>query len=68
MVQTIERTELIRLLDSHSIQLVDVLSEAEYHKSHIPGAASIPLKTLDENSTASLDRDKPVVVYCHDGL
>lgn len=68
MIKTIDRYELVRLLDDQSVQLVDVLPDAEYQKSHIPGAVSIPLRTLDEETTRNLDRGKPVVVYCHDGL
>ena len=45
-----------------------MLPPAEYTEMHIPGAISIPLKTLDEQSTAALDRAKAVVVSCWDGL
>jgi rhodanese-related sulfurtransferase len=37
-------------------------------KEHLPGAINIPLKQLDAESTASLDRSRAIVVYCHDGL
>jgi hypothetical protein len=49
-------------------QLVEVLPPAEYDELHLPGAISIPLKTLDAESTATLDRARAVVVYCWDGL
>lgn len=47
-------------------QLVDVLPADEYAAEHLPGAVSIPLKTLDAATTAGLDRDRPVIVYCWD--
>jgi len=60
--------QLRELLDQPGTQLVEVLPPAEYTEIHLPGAISIPLKTLDEQSTAALDRAKAVVVYCWDGL
>lgn len=60
--------QLRELLDQPGTQLVEVLPPAEYTAMHLPGAISIPLKTLDEQSTAALDRAKAVVVYCWDGL
>ncbi len=59
--------QLRELLDDGA-QLVEVLPPAEYNELHLPGALSIPLKTLDAGTTAQLDRTEPVVVYCWDGL
>ena len=53
------------LLDA---QLVEVLPAEEYEEEHLPGAIGIPLKTLDAETTASLDKGNPVVVYCWDYL
>ena len=63
----IQRDEVRRLLAAGA-QLVDVLPRAEYEAEHIAGAISIPLKELDRQSTAILDRDRPVIVYCWDLL
>jgi rhodanese-related sulfurtransferase len=60
--------ELARLLDRAETQLIDVLPAEEYRAVHLPGAVSIPLKLLDANTTAALDRAGPVVVYCWDSL
>ena len=59
--------ELRRLLDQQA-QLVEVLPVDEYDEMHLPGAVNISLKTLDAHTTAGLDRARPVVVYCWDGL
>ena len=48
-------------------QLVEVLPRDEYEWAHLPGAKNIPLKEL-EGHVDELDRAKPVIVYCHDGL
>ncbi len=67
MPQRIEIDELRRLLDEGA-QLVEVLPAREYEEQHLPGAVNIPLKQLDADTTASLDKTNPVVVYCHDYL
>lgn len=49
-------------------QLVDVLSPDEYETEHLPGASNVPLRSLARDATRVLDRDQPVIVYCHDSL
>lgn len=49
-------------------QLLEVLPEAEYQEEHLVGARNIPLRQLTTATTAELDRSRPVVVYCWDGL
>lgn len=56
------------LLGDDNTQLIEVLPPVEYAELHLPAAISIPLKTLDEDATAELDRSQAVVVYCWDGL
>ena len=63
----VEIDQLRELLDGGA-QLVEVLPQAEYDEEHLPGAINIPLKTLDAETTAQLDRGEPVVVYCWDYL
>jgi rhodanese-related sulfurtransferase len=67
MATSILYPEVRRLLDAGA-QLVDVLPEAEHHEEHLPGAVSIPLRKLDAETTADLDRRKAIVVYCWDAL
>lgn len=49
-------------------QLVEVLPAEEYAEEHLPGAINIPLRHLDARGASQLDRRRPVVVYCYDGL
>jgi rhodanese-related sulfurtransferase len=67
MPESIDLKGLERLL-AQGAQLVEVLPPAEYAEEHIPGAINIPLKSLDATSVMQLDRQAPVVVYCHDAL
>lgn len=59
---------VLRWLREQGTQLVEVLPAEEYTEMHLPGAVNIPLKTLTAATTATLNRDRPVVVYCWDAL
>jgi rhodanese-related sulfurtransferase len=58
----------VRELVAAGVQLVEVLPKAEFDEEHLPGAISIPLKSLDPHSARRLDPARAVVVYCWDGL
>jgi rhodanese-related sulfurtransferase len=68
VAEQIAYARLAELLRDPDTQLVEVLPEDEYLELHLPGALNIPLKLLDEQTTAGLDRARPVVVYCWDSL
>jgi rhodanese-related sulfurtransferase/CBS domain-containing protein len=67
MFEKIDYHGVRRLLDEGA-QLVEVLPREEYTEEHLPGAINIPLKELDRDSAAQLDKKRPVVVYCWDQL
>ena len=48
-------------------QLVDVRTPAEYSVSHLPGARHIPLQRRTRDALASLDTNRPAVLYCTTG-
>lgn len=58
----------LRELLSDGAQLVEVLPPEEYAEERLPRAINIPLKTLDVDSTAQLDKGRSIVVYCWDAL
>ena len=66
MPTPIGRDEVQRLVQAEGAQLVEVLPPDEYEDEHLPGALNIPLKTLDRETTAQLERERPVIVYCYD--
>jgi rhodanese-related sulfurtransferase len=68
LVEQIAYARLVELLDDTDTQLVEVLPEEEYVAVHLPKAVNIPLKLLDGDTTAGLDRARPVIVYCWDSL
>jgi rhodanese-related sulfurtransferase len=67
MPTVIERDEL-QALTGQGAQLVEVLPAEEYDWAHLPGAVNLPLKSLTAETTAQLDKSRPVIVYCWDGL
>ena len=66
MPTAIFRDGVRRLVQDEGAQLVDVLPREEYEEEHLPGAINIPLKELNREMIARLNRDAPVIVYCHD--
>jgi rhodanese-related sulfurtransferase len=58
----------VQELIGRGAQLVEVLPEAEYVQTHLPGAVNLPLKQLDATTSGALDAQRPVVVYCWDSL
>ncbi len=60
---SIDRHEVLRLVEQGSAQLVEVLPPAEFEEAHLPGAINISLKELNSESTADLNKDAPVIVY-----
>ena len=66
MTTPIDREELQRLRREERAQLIEVLPADGFDNEHLPGAINIPLRTLDAESTRSLDPQRPVIVYCYD--
>jgi rhodanese-related sulfurtransferase len=68
MPTPVGRAEVQRLVAAGA-QLVEVLPKDEYDEEHLPEAISLPLKSLTrEVAERTLDRDRPVIVYCWDAL
>ncbi|RKP47982.1 rhodanese-like domain-containing protein [Cohnella endophytica] len=44
--------------------LIDVRSRKAYGECRIPGAMNLPSGEIDEKTTASLPKDRVIVVYC----
>jgi phage shock protein E len=61
----VDRHEVQRLVQEGA-QLVDVLGARHYEAEHIPGAISLPLKTLSRATARTLESARPVITYCHD--
>ena len=58
------RKEEVRQMIRDGAQLVEVLSTKAYQKIHLAEAINLPLYELDAESSAQLDKSRPVIVYC----
>ena len=65
MPRTIDRI-LVQQLVREGAQLVDVRDAADFGRSHITGALSLPLRELTADAAKALDPSRPVITYCHD--
>jgi hypothetical protein len=52
---------------SENIAVVDVRSPEAFRREHIPGAISVPHRTMSSDTTSQIDRNALVVTYC-DGV
>lgn len=68
-VHSVGSDQFHRIVDNGNVQILDVRSQGEFAKGHLPNAINIDIKSCDFNSDAraSLDRDMPVAVYCQSG-
>jgi len=65
MPQDIDRADVRRLM-REGVQVVEVLPRDEFEADHLPGAISLPLRSLETEAKDRLDPTKPVLVYCWD--
>ncbi|GAA6527795.1 metalloregulator ArsR/SmtB family transcription factor [Intrasporangium sp. DVR] len=59
----VDTDELIALLESDDVVLIDVRPESEYAAGHLQGAIHLPLEELDER-LGEIPTGKEVVAYC----
>lgn len=64
-METINRDDLLALLATRTVTLVEALPAAAYDAEHLPCAVNVPGE-LDDPLASALtpDRAAPVVVYC----
>ncbi len=65
MPTKISREDVLRLMEEGA-QIVEVLPFKEYEEEHLPGAINLSLKELDQKAKAHLDKQRLVIIYCHD--
>jgi len=65
MATAIDRDRVQQLVDKGA-QLVEVLPAKEYEEDHLPGARNVPLRQINQEGAATLDRSRPLIVYCWD--
>ena len=58
--------KLAEMLEGGEVELIDVRREHEWEAGRIPGARRVEVNDLPEEAK-SLDKEKPVVLYCRSG-
>lgn len=58
--------EDVQRLVAEGAQLVEVLPREEFDEQHLPAAIHLPLRKIDARARASLDPERPVILYCWD--
>jgi rhodanese-related sulfurtransferase len=66
MPEQLTPDRVAELLESGEAQVIDVREDHEHEAGHVPGDRHIVLPKLSEEA-GSLDKDRPVVVYCRSG-
>ena len=64
-MQDLQRQDVQDLIDEGA-QVVEVLPANEYEEDHLPGAINIPLRNMETEAEARLDKGSPVILYCWD--
>ena len=68
MPRSADRALVQKLVDEREAQLAEVLPKEEYEDEHLAHAVHLPLREIGPDNTGGLDRGRPVIVYCWDGL
>lgn len=64
----ISSKEMLKIIESESIQLIDVRTSAEYSEGHIENAKNIDFSSASfTKDISTLDKEKPVFIYCRSG-
>ena len=67
-IATISVSEAKAILDKGGVTFLDVRTEKEYKKGHIPGAKNVPRGKLEYDIGKDIpDKNAAVVVYCKTG-
>ena len=66
--KVVSQTEFKTLIKAGKGQLLDVRTPGEFNAGHIKNADNINFTGSDfREKVAKLDREKPVLIYCHSG-
>ena len=67
-VQVLDVAKYEKKMAQPDVQLVDVRTPEEYSEGHLENAVNIDVTADDfDAKVATLDKDKPVMVYCKSG-
>lgn len=66
---SVEPATATQLYNRENALFVDIRSDAEFHKAHLPGAMHIPASTVAQRlDRLEPHRGKPIILYCNNGM
>ena len=66
-VKNVEPTDFLEMAVDHQLQLIDVRTEKEFKRNHLPFAKNIPLKELEER-IKEIDFTTSIYCICQSGV
>lgn len=66
-ITTIKSEEMIDLMRTEEVQLVDVRTVKEFNEHYIKSAENIVYDANFDQKLEGLQKDKPIIVYCRSG-
>lgn len=66
-ITLINNQEMIDLMQTEDVQLVDVRTIKEFNEHYIEGADNIVFDADFDQKLEGLQKDKPIIVYCRSG-
>ncbi|TYP73653.1 rhodanese-like domain-containing protein [Aquimarina intermedia] len=68
VIERITSEEMVKLMEDQKIQVIDVRTPEEFETGYIGAAENIDFRNKNfMDSIATLDKSKPVIVYCERG-
>jgi len=65
---SVDARQFAEFITTEDVQLIDTRSTEEYGEGHIPGAQNINIDSEDfDDRIGTLDKSRPVAVYCRGG-
>lgn len=65
---TLSTADFQKVIGDKSVQVVDVRTPSEFADGHIAGSVNMDVSGNFERQIATLDKSKPVAVYCRSGV
>lgn len=63
-VPVVSKHELLKMMDSKNVVIMNVLARQAYNNIHIKNSISAPYDRLENGEFDSIDKSKRLVIYC----